>query len=162
MKSRLLAILIVASLSLSLPTIPVFAASAESGSDSAGAPPVVKMFITNLARLIVLKSELGITNEQRDKIKSTVKAHAVEARAAAKSVVERKRALREAVLNQDEANIKKASAELGTAISNAALLASKVIGEARPALTEGQIDKIAKFRAAADKEQDSWLDQIGK
>lgn len=162
MKSRIVVIIMLATLALHGPAVQAFAANPSPGQEPAGAPPVFKMMMTNLARLIVLKSELGITNEQRAKIKSALRAHGEEVRVAAKSIVEHKRALREAVLNQNETDIKKASAELGTAITNAALLASKVVSQVRPTLTPEQIDKITKFRTATDKERDLWLDQLGK
>jgi len=60
--------------------------------------------------------------------------------------------LRKAVLakDADEAAIRKAAADLGNSIGDAAVLFSKAAGEARPVLTPEQIERLEKFLSERD------------
>jgi|WetSurMetagenome_2_1015567.scaffolds.fasta_scaffold260295_2 Spy/CpxP family protein refolding chaperone len=137
-------------------------AAAEADESQFCSPPVVRMALTKLARLVVLKSELGITNEQRGKIKGIVKAHRDELTGAASDVMSKKKALREAILANNEDSIRSASTDLGKTIGNASVAFSKIVAQAKPVLTEEQIKKIHDFATGNEKLEKEWLTQIGK
>ncbi|MBI4961673.1 MAG: Spy/CpxP family protein refolding chaperone [Desulfomonile tiedjei] len=145
---------------------PGWAAQPMGGQDPSTlfSSPLARLITGNIGRFLVLRSELNVTPEQRAKIAATVKSHRDEIRPVAKSILEKRSALREAVLattKNDEA-IRKAANDLGKAIGDASVLASKVIGEARTALTPEQIERIHKFRAENNKAAMAWVDQIGQ
>jgi len=146
--------------------VPGWGAQSTGGDDSSAfcAPPVARLIAGNIGRFLIMRSELNVTPEQRSKIAATVKSHQAEIRPVAKDILEKRTALREAVLatpNNEEA-IRKAANDLGTAIGDAAVLASKAIAEARPALTPEQIERIRNFRMENDKAAMAWVDKIGQ
>lgn len=145
---------------------PGWGAQPTSGDDSSAvcAPPVARLIAGNIGRFLVMRSELNVTPEQRSKIAAVVKGHRDEIRPMAKSILEKRTALREAVLAtpKNEETIRKAATDLGKAIADASVLASKVISEARPALTPEQIERIRKFRMDNDKATTAWVDKIGQ
>jgi Spy/CpxP family protein refolding chaperone len=136
----------------------------EDGPAFFGASPLARLIVGNIGRFLVLKSELNITPEQRSKIAATVKSHRDEIRPVAKHLLEKRKALGEAVLAtpKNEEAIRKAANDLSKAIGDASVLASKVIAEARTALTPEQIDRIHKFRMEKDKAAMAWVDKIGR
>jgi len=145
---------------------PGWGAQPAGGDDPSAfcAPPIARLIAGNIGRFLIIRSELNVTPEQRSKIAATVKSHQGEIRSVAKDILGKRTALREAVLatpNNEEA-IRKAATDLGKAIGNAAVLASRVIAEARPALTSEQIERIRKFRMDNDKATTAWVDKIGQ
>ena len=118
-----------------------------------------RFFTGQIGRLMVLRSELNVTDEQRDQIRDIVKGHRTEIVPVAQKVVEKRRALRTAVLaaNPDEKAIRAAADDLGKAIGDAAVLASKVAGEVKPVLTQEQRDRIGQFRAEREGATDTFL-----
>jgi Spy/CpxP family protein refolding chaperone len=137
---------------------------AKADFETLGQSPFAKLITGNIGRLLVLRSELGITADQKNKIIGIVKSHRHEIRPVVKTIVEKRRALREAVLNKpgDETAIRGAASEMGKAIGDAAVLASKIVAQVKPELTSKQIERIEKFRADTQKATTDWLDQIGK
>lgn len=129
-----------------------------------GQSPLAKLITGNIGRFLVLRSELGITADQKKKIIGIVKSHRDEIRPVVKSVLEKRRALRDAVVNKpgDETAIRGAATELGKSIGDAAVLASKVVAQVKPELTSQQIERIEKFRADTQKATAEWLDQMDK
>ncbi len=125
---------------------------------------LAKLITGNIGRFLVLRSELGVTNDQKKKIVEIVKSHRDEIRPVVKTILEKRRALREAVVNKpgDETAIRSAATEMGKAIGDAAVLASKVVAQVKPVLTPQQIERIEKFRADTQKATTDWLDQMGK
>jgi Spy/CpxP family protein refolding chaperone len=145
--------------------MPAGASAGESDkSETLGPPPIVKLVTGNIGRLLVLKSELGVTNKQKGEIKAIVKKRMSEMAPMLRSVVEQKRKLREAVLadQPNESTIRTAAADLGKSIGETAVMASKVIGEARKNLTKEQVDRLGRFKADQDAAVDRWLAEIGK
>ncbi len=118
----------------------------------------------NIGRFLVLRSELGLTNDQRKRIAGIVKNHRDEIRPVAKALLEKRRALKEAVINKpgDEAAIRTAATDLGKTIGDASVLASKVVAQVKPVLTPQQVERIENFRAGTQKATSDWLDQMGK
>jgi Spy/CpxP family protein refolding chaperone len=110
--------------------------------------PLGKFISGQIGRLMVLRSELNVTEEQRTKLREIVLGHKTDIAKAAEGVWEKRVALRDAVLAEkpNEKAIRKAADELGKAVGDAAVLASKVAGEARPVLTDQQRDTIKECR----------------
>jgi Spy/CpxP family protein refolding chaperone len=138
--------------------------AAKGDIQTIGQSPLAKLITGNIGRFLVLRSELGVTNDQKKKIVEIVKSHRDEIRPVVKTILEKRRALREAVVNKpgDETAIRSAATEMGKAIGDAAVLASKVVAQVKPVLTSQQIERIEKFRADTQKATTDWLDQMGK
>jgi Spy/CpxP family protein refolding chaperone len=136
----------------------------QNGPAGFGMPGIGRLISGNIGRLLVLKSELNITPAQRHQIASAVKSHRQEIAPVAKAVLEKKRALRDVVLLKpgDEKAIRKASEELGKAIGDAAVVASKVVDQAKGALTQEQQERIHLFRASCKKAETDWVESIGQ
>jgi len=128
------------------------------------APPIARLIAGNIGRFLIMRSELNVTPEQRSKIAAVVQSHRDEIRPMAKTILEKRTALREAVLATptNEEAIRKAATDLGKAIGDASVLASRVVTEARPALIPEQIKRIRKFRMENDKATLTWVDKIGQ
>jgi Spy/CpxP family protein refolding chaperone len=127
-------------------------------------PPIARVITGNIGRLLVLRSELNVTDAQREQIVGVVKSHRQEIQPVAKAILEKKRELREAVIFKpgDEQAIRKAAENLGKAIADAAVVASRVIGQAKGALTVEQLERIRQYRASCDRAETGWLDRIAQ
>ena len=136
----------------------------EKETTSICMPPIARLITGNLGRLLVLRSELNVTDAQRQQIAGVVKSHRHEIQPVAKAILEKKRALREAVILNpgDEPAIRKAAENLGKAIGDAAMVASRVIGQAKGALTAKQLERIRQFRVSCDQAETGWLDRIAQ
>jgi Spy/CpxP family protein refolding chaperone len=165
MKTR---ILIVAVLGAALLGAGAVTVSARADAGSLMARPMMRHlansplgnFITGqIGRLLVLKSKMDVTDEQREKIVAIVKGHRQDIAVVAKPIVDKRRVLRDAVLadTPDEKAVRAAAADLGKAIGEAAVLAAKIKGEAGPVLTPDQHKALADFRAESDAAVDAFL-----
>ncbi|HTY23789.1 MAG TPA: Spy/CpxP family protein refolding chaperone [Desulfomonilaceae bacterium] len=163
MKIGMAMVLALAVMSLAATCSAVEPAGKSDGEAFCGSP-LAKLVMGNIGRFLVLRSELGLTNDQRKKIAGIVKSHRDEIRPVAKALLEKRRAVREAVINKpgDEAAIRTAATDLGQAIGDASVLASKVGAQVKPVLTPQQVERIENFRAATQKATSDWLDQMGK
>jgi Spy/CpxP family protein refolding chaperone len=126
--------------------------------------PLARLVSGQFGRLLTLRSEVNLTSDQKVKIKTIVSAHKAEIAAVAKPLVEKRRALRDAVSAKapDEKVIRAAADELGKSIGNAAVLGSKVKAEVRVVLTPEQAQKIEEFRKQSDQTVDSFIQDMGK
>ena len=125
----------------------------------------LRMFVQGqIGRMMTLRSELDVTDEQRDAIKKIVVSHRSEIVAVAKPIVDKRRELRDATLAKDSNDeaIRTAANDLGKAIGDAAVLASKVKGEVSKVLTPDQMHKIDSFRQESDVSVDSFIEKIAK
>lgn len=115
--------------------------------------PFARMMTGRIGRLMVLKSELGVTPEQRTKLKEIGMAHRSEIGPSLEKVGGTFRGLRDAVLAEkgDEGMIRKAADEHGKAVGDLAVVLSKVAKEGREVLTEEQRGQIQTFLAANDE-----------
>jgi len=130
----------------------IVGASAKWGGGRLANTPLGKLITGNLGRLLVLKSELNVSDEQKEQIRKAVVAHKPEIAKAAQGVWQKRTALRDAVLaGKDEAAVRQAANELGAAIGDAAVLAAKITGQVRPMLTEEQRRLIQECRAECDQ-----------
>lgn len=130
--------------------------------------PIARLIMGKIGRLMVLKSELGVTEEQRTKLREIGLAHRSEAAPAIAQFSASFRGLRDAVLaeNTDEATIRKAADEHGKAVGDLAVVLSKMAGEGREVLTEDQRSQIKSFiaqnDAAAEKLHKEMLEKFEK
>jgi Spy/CpxP family protein refolding chaperone len=117
-----------------------------------------------VGRYLVLHAEINVTAEQKAKIQEVLLSHRAQIAATVKSVRDKRVALRKAVLSGkgDEAQIRAAADELGKAISDAAVKASKLRNEIVPILTEDQCHLIGKFLSDNDAAIDKFLDDAAK
>ena len=100
---------------------------------------------------------LDLTDDQKSRIKTVLKAHASEIETQLKASAAARQAVHEAVLAQpvDEAAIRSASQRLGEVHADGAVLFAKVKTEVLPILTEEQLAKVRKFRDRARQRADS-------
>jgi Spy/CpxP family protein refolding chaperone len=126
--------------------------------------PMGRMVSGCIGRLLVLRSEMNVTAEQKAKIRDVLVSHRPQIAKTVKSVHEKRVTLRNAVLSgkSDEAQIRAAADELGKAISDAAVKASKLRNEIAPILTEDQRHLIGKFLAENDAAINKFLDQAAQ
>ncbi|MBN1901347.1 Spy/CpxP family protein refolding chaperone [Candidatus Sumerlaeota bacterium] len=144
-------------------------ASPEGESEASGFrkwrnSPLGRMFLANRGRLMTLRAELNVTEEQRGEIRAIIQNHKGEFQPVAEKIALAKRALRKAVLEGKpvESDIRKASDELGKSIGEAAILASKIAEEIRPVLNEEQKKLIDKFMADKEESVDNWIDEMAE
>jgi Spy/CpxP family protein refolding chaperone len=125
-----------------------------------------KLVMGRIGRGMVLRSELDLTDAQRDAIKQTLQSHKKEIKQAVQPVVEKRRALREAVLadKPDDAAIRKSAIELGSAIGDAGVTLAKIKSEVKTKanLTPEQVKKLNEFRSENDAAIDQLLAEIDK
>jgi Spy/CpxP family protein refolding chaperone len=124
--------------------------------------PLGRLVTGQIGRALVLRSQLGVTDEQRDQIKEILRSRGPELAEVMGNITERKRALREAVLAEkpDERTIRARADELGRTIGQAAALGARLNQQLDPIWTERQRDLLREFRADKDQAVDTWLQEI--
>jgi periplasmic protein CpxP/Spy len=138
------------------------AANGSLGDDVPEARPLRMLVSGQFGRLLTLRSELGITTDQREQIRGIVKSHRQELATALKPVAEKRRALRDATLaeNPDDAAIHAAADELGKAIGDAAVVGAKIKAEVHQVLTPEQRNKVSEFRHDTETAVDKFLTEM--
>jgi Spy/CpxP family protein refolding chaperone len=123
--------------------------------------PLGRLISGNVGRLLVLRSELNLSDAQRDQIRTVLVNHKAQLAGTVKSVHDKRVALRNAVLGgkADETQIRAAADDLGKTIAEAAVKASKLRAELAPILTEEQRQQIGQFLASSDAAVDKFLGQ---
>jgi len=140
----------------------------ESGAFSAGKGPfdgsLKRLIVGQVGRVLVLKSQLDVTDEQKEKTAGIIKSRLDEIIPVAKNVVEKRRALRQAVMKEEpnEKEIRAAAEALGKSLGDASVLTSKIVAEARPIFTPHQVKLVQDFRISLDNATTDWLNQLGK
>jgi len=126
--------------------------------------PLGRMISGNLGRLLVLRSELNVTPEQKAEVRQIVASHRQEIVATVQSVRAKRVALRDAVLAQeaDEAAIRSAADELGDAIGEAAVKAAKLKAQLAPVLNAEQQTLIMEFIADRDAAVEGFLNRAAE
>jgi Spy/CpxP family protein refolding chaperone len=115
-------------------------------------------------RLLTLRSELNISADQRQHIKLIFQSHRPEIAASLRPLVEKRRALQDAVMAEptDEPAIRAAAGNLATSLGDAAVLAAKIRSEVANVLTPEQQAKVADFRRDSRLSVDHFLDNLAK
>ena len=113
-----------------------------------------------IGRVITLRSDLNVSDEQRQQIRDLLLSHRSEIAETVKSVRDKRVALRDLARsdNASEEQIQAAADALGQAISKAAVKAVALRSEIAPLLTPEQQATIDKFLNENDKAIDSFLD----
>ncbi len=126
--------------------------------------PLGQFLTGQVGRLMVLRSELDVTDQQKAEIKKVLVSHKSEIIVQVKSLWQKRQSLRDAVLAEktDEAAIRRAADNLGKAIGDAAVLAAKLKGEVAPVLTSEQKQRIKEFRMDADQATEKFLGKLGQ
>ena len=126
--------------------------------------PLGKLISGNIGRLLVLRSELNVTDEQRAKIREVLVSNKTKIAKVAKAVRDKKCALRDAVLadKPDEKAIRKAADELGKTIGDAAVGVSKLKAQIAPILTDQQRELIKKTRSECDNAVEKFFAEVLK
>jgi Spy/CpxP family protein refolding chaperone len=126
-------------------------------------PRVQQLVSGEFGRLLVLRSEMNVTDSQRAEIRKVVDSHRGEIVATVKSVRSKRVALRDSVLGgKDEAAIRAAAGEFGQALADASVKAGKLRNDLAPILNEEQRQMIKKFFADSDHSVDNFLEQVSK
>lgn len=118
-----------------------------------------QMSLGPMYRLNLLCEELGLMDDQRAALINLFKEHRKDIQPLAEMVMARKRALMELVLagNPDPAAIRKASADLGNAIAEAAVGASSLARHAQAVLTPDQWKRFQDMRQSRQRAFDAAL-----
>jgi Spy/CpxP family protein refolding chaperone len=124
--------------------------------------PLGKHVIGTIGRLLVLRSELDVTAEQRERIRATVLEHRPEIAEVAQGMLKKWAALGDTVLAEeiDEKAIRAAAAEFGETLGDAAIARAKMIREVRGEFSRGQIDALKAFRAEQLRSVERLLEQV--
>ena len=125
--------------------------------------PLLREFaLDQVQAILALRDELNLTEVQKAQLKEVFQAWRPEFRPALQKAGEKKRALGAAIAAEpvDEAAIRAAGAELGQAIGEAAVVASKFVNEARSLLTPEQLQKIAEYRAQKEQARTDMASKI--
>jgi len=124
--------------------------------------PLARLIRGQIGRWMVLRSELDLSDDQKQQIGTILESHRAEIVAAVEPVVQKHRTLREAVIsaNPDEKTIRAAADDLGNAIGNAAVLASRIRGQIAPILTDQQRQEIKDFRSQSDQAVDDFFAKV--
>jgi Spy/CpxP family protein refolding chaperone len=154
---------VIASVMAGLAACSLVAVAAPKLASHGGEGGSLRTFIhERIAELVKLHGEVNLSSEQRENIHAVLKEHRSEIVSVVKPIAEKRRALREAVMakNPDENAIRAAANDLGKAIGDAAVLASKVKPEIGKVLTSEQKEKIEEFRRQSDKAADEFIEKI--
>lgn len=135
------------------------AAGGPLGDDVPEARPLRMLVSGQFGRLLTLRSELGITADEREQIRGIVKSHRQELANVLKPMAEKRRALRDATLAEhpNEATIHAAAGELVKAIGDAAVVGAKIKAEVHSVLTPEQREKVSEFRHDTETAVDRFL-----
>lgn len=125
----------------------------------AGRPFPGWMAMGHSYRMNVLFDELGVTDDQRVALKKLFKEYRQNIHPPMEIVMAKGRALRELVLAEapNQAAIRQASADLGSAVAEAAVQASALAKEARSILTPEQVERFKEMRQHRQKVFDETL-----
>ncbi len=123
--------------------------------------PLGRLVSGHVGRLLVLRSEMNLSEEQRARIKEVLVGHKPEITKAAKGVWEKRTSLREAVLDEtaDEAAIRKAADDLSKAIGDAAVLAARIRGQVAPVLNEEQKKLVKQCRMDCQQATEEFFEK---
>ena len=132
------------------------------GFGAGGGHPLRRLIQANLGRLMTLRAELNVTDDQKSRIKEVLQAHRSEILPVATQLVAKRRALRDAVRAEqpDEVQIRARADELGKAIGDAAVLGASLIPEVKAVLTPEQDSLIDRFVKDKDASVDNVLEDM--
>jgi len=124
--------------------------------------PMGRLVQRVIGRKLILRSNMNVTDEQREKIRAIVESHKPEIVEAVKPIVAGKRAIADAVGadKTDEAAIRAACGDLGRSLGDASVLAAKVRKEVLTVLTDDQRELFDAFQSEVASDVDAWLQEV--
>lgn len=123
--------------------------------------PLGRLLMGNVGRMLVLKAELNLTEEQKDKICDVLEKHHQEIATELRDVWLKRHALRDLIVsdNANEEQIRQAASELGQAIGDVAVLGNRLWNkQLEPILTDQQEQLLGKFCNETDKAVQNFFD----
>ena len=117
------------------------------------------LVIGNLGRLLILRSELDLSDEQLAQIDQARARHRAELAKTLTELVKRRRALREAVVAEpaDPSAIRLRASEVGQCSGDTAVMMAQVVREVRGILTPEQQGRVRATRDAIEATVDGFL-----
>jgi Spy/CpxP family protein refolding chaperone len=124
--------------------------------------PLSHLIRAQFGRWMTLRNELDLTPAQKEQIHAILESHKAEIVQVMQPVVEKRRALRDAIAspNMDEQAIRAAADDLGHSLGDAAVLAAKIKNEISPILTDEQRQKLMDFRTQSDHSVDEFFQKV--
>jgi len=109
-------------------------------------------------------AELGVTDDQRQQIDTTLRNHLSTTQPLLKQLVEERRKLRQAVRADelDDKAIRAQAARVATIEADLAVERAHIVHDIKPVLTPAQLEKVATSQADSDERFDSFLLQFAK
>lgn len=141
-------------------------AAGEKSSNATTTPatsgPIRKLIQGQVGKFFAMKSELNLTDDQKQKIREIVLQHKQEIAAVAKPLSEKHRALRSAAMadQSDDKAIRAAADDMAKSIGDAAILAAKIKAEVRTVLTPTQQQKVQEFRKSTEDVVDQVIGEL--
>jgi len=168
MKAGKLLLVLAATGALALGTFSLGVKAADNATDPSpfstqrSDHPLVNLIRGQIGRWMVLRSDLDLSADQKQQIVTIIQAHKAEILQAMQPVSQKRQALRDAITSAspDEAAIRAAADNLGHAIGDAAVLASKLKQQIAPILTDEQRQKISDFRGQSDHAVDDFFTKM--
>jgi Spy/CpxP family protein refolding chaperone len=111
-----------------------------------------------------LGERLGLTEDQRAKVKDVLKAHQTEVRPLVDKVIAERRALRELIHAEkvDEAAIRGQAGKVAGVEADLAVARAKVAQDIRPILSPEQKQRLSELKAEAHEWADEFRERIAK
>lgn len=121
--------------------------------------PLGRLFMGKMGRLMVLRSEMNLTEDQHGQLKKIMLENRKDVGPHLGKIAMSLRGLRDAVLADEpnEANIRKAAEVHANAVADAAVTISKVAQQGKKVLTEEQKGLVKKFFADNDAAMDKFM-----
>jgi protein CpxP len=121
--------------------------------------PLKRVISGCIGRMMALRADLNVTEEQRSQIREVIKSHRAEIATTLKSVQDARTSLRDLVLSDSasESEIRSAANNLGQAIADAAVKGAELRKELAPILTAEQRELISEALAKNDASIDTFL-----
>lgn len=115
-----------------------------------------------IGRWMVLRSQVDLSDDQKQQIAAVLQSHKAEIVQVVQPIIEKRRALRDAVAaaNPDEQAIRAAADDLGKSIGDAAVLAWHIKQQIAPILTDQQRQDIKDFRSQTDQAVDDFMNKM--
>lgn len=132
----------------------------SSTTDSGG--PIRQFIRGQIGRWMALRSDVKLTPDQREQIAQVIRNHRQEIASALEPVIAKRRQLRDAVISgtADEQILRADADQLGKAIGDAAVVASKIKSEVRGLMTPQQRQSIDDFRRQSDAAVDQAMERL--
>jgi Spy/CpxP family protein refolding chaperone len=149
-------------------TVAGVGAAAPAVSQAAGHAirhsPMARLVQGQIGRRMVLKSQLNVTAEQRQQIVAIYESHRAELASTAASMVEQKRALRDAVTSDDatDGDIRRAADKLGDTIGDASVIGRAIHRELQAVWTAEQRQLLDEYQGDKRGAVDTWLSEIAQ